>query len=332
MRAVRALSALLLAAGLAAQEEASTLYLLAGQARMVVVADVMARTDPDPGTHETRFQTVLALKGSPAAQFALREPAGPCCGRALEDLQVTARAVLFLTERDGMLQPCAGVRGVAAPDAATVQHVRALLAAGPGAGVLPVLAAGLQSPVLRVRRDAGMALAYLPALGNADAAVRAAIATATTDLLARDEAQTDAPYLVSAASRLQLVEVLPALAQTWVRAGRADLRSLVQGALPHFPPAAAASATLAAMTDEEGTRVRAADLLACLPPADARGPLLQLLRNQPTTRVQLAACRVLLAHGASAADLQGLVPAAVLDAVPAVPPRPKLRNVTETPR
>src|SRR5207244_8637157 len=47
-----------LAAGLRAQEEASTLYLLAGQARLVVVADVLARTDPDPDTHETLFRTV----------------------------------------------------------------------------------------------------------------------------------------------------------------------------------------------------------------------------------------------------------------------------------
>src|SRR5207244_9168891 len=104
------------------------------------------------------------------------------------------------------------------------------LAAGNGAAALPVLAAGLQSSVVRVRRDAGMALSVLPALGAADGAVRAAVFAAASDLLGRDTADTDAPYLVAAAARLQLVELLPTLVDAWVRRGRTDLRALMQGA------------------------------------------------------------------------------------------------------
>jgi hypothetical protein len=315
-----------LAADSRAQEEASTLYLLAGQARIVVVADVLARTDPDPDTHETLFRTMLPLKGEPAVRFAIREPSGACCGRALEALLPGMRALLFLSEQEGALHLCAGARGTAEPGQDTVQHVRRLLAAN-GAAVLPVLGAGLQSPAVRVRRDAGMALSVLPSLGSADGPVRAAVLAAATDVLARDTADTDAPYLVAAAARLQLVELLPTLVEAWVRRGRTDLRALVQGALPRFPAPAAVAAIGAAMPAEEDARVRAVDLLGCLPAAEARGLLVAVLRAEPTTRVQLAACRVLRAHGATATELQGLVPAAVLDVVPPAPPRPKLRNV-----
>lgn len=310
---------------LPAQEEASTLVLLGQQATAVVLADVL-RSDPGTVTHETVFRTVSALKGEVTPHFSVREPAGACCGRALCGLLPGMRALLFLAECEGALHLCAGARGVAEPDLQTVQHVQRLLAA-PGVAALPVLADGLSSPSLRVRRDAAMSLGNVATLPAADTTVRAAIVAAARGLLGNPTATTDLPYLVTAAARLQAVELLPDLVGCWVAGERRDLQGLVQTSLSRFPASSVVPAIAAAMTDE-ATRLRAIGLLAGLADASARAALVQVLRQEATPRVQLAACKALLARGATAQELGGLVPAAVLDAVRSTgPSRPKLRNV-----
>lgn len=322
----------LLPAALSAQEEASTLVQLAAGADVVVVADVLARTDPDPERHELRFRTVRLLKGDLPERFTLQEPAGACCGRALFAMLPGTGQLLFLQRRDGALHLLTGARGAASPAAAQVEHVRQLLAATTAPQRLAVLGAGLHSEHERVRRDAVLALAAdadLPAAAPALRAAVAALAEQAFDAVVPDAAL---PHLVTVGARLAEPRVLQLLVEGWVRHERADLRRLGETGIRGFAPDAAAAAVARAMPADEAGRLRGIDLLACLPADASRPVLLQLLRTAPLPRIQVRACRLLLQNGTDAAELGPLVPAEIVALARELDLPPRLRAVRPEPR
>jgi hypothetical protein len=313
----------LLAGGLRAQEEAATLARLCDEATAVAVVDVLAHTDPDPSTHEVRFRAREVLKGSIPAQFAIREPSGACCGRALFGVLPGTRHLLFLDLVEGAWHLRAGARGLAGAEPALRAHVARLLASA-GPERLLALAQALDSDHDRVRRDAAMALASAPGLEAGAEPVRAALAAAAGRALATLQADSVLPYLVLAAARVGADSVLPTLVDAWVLDGRAELRVLVSSTLTRFGDARAAAAVAARMRGDGAQRLRAAELLGALDSEEARSALLGLLGDDPDPRLRVRACELLLRQGVGKGTLRRHAGAQVLELAErraAVPPR-----------
>ncbi len=320
-----ALAAAFAATFLPAQEDATTLAGLCGDAGLVVLVDVLARIDPTPDTHAMRFAPRLVLKGQDPGLFEVREPAGACCGRTLFGLLPGSRHLLFLRAHDGAFHLQGGARGLAGGDAATVGHVQALLAAD-GAARTALLASTLEHGDARLRRDAALSLWRLPELASAPPAVRQAVERAA--LVALDgPADSVLPYLTAAAARSGSTAVLEGLIDAYVTGERSELRQLLRTGLPAFGEEQAAAALAARLPRDDDGRMRGIALLADLDCRPARAALVQVLRARPGPRVQLTAARVLLAQGEQPANLLPLVPQAVLEAAALPPPPPPLRVI-----
>lgn len=318
-------TALLLPA-LAAQDEATTLQQLAQRADAVVVATVLRASDPSPEFHRLEFRRDAVLGGAVAAEFALLEPAGRCCGRALWSLAPGQQRLLFLQRQGPTLHVLAGERGVAPAAPQLLAHVRDLLAArDDAAATADLLATALQLGDSRVRDDAILAL---PALPTAPAPARATpgLLAALSDEL--PQASTLLPALLATTRRLQVTEAAPLLVPTCLTTTREDVAALTRATLQALPPDPVYAGLLQYWPESDAARLRAAELLTGLDGVRA-APLLQRLLTETTTpRVCLAAAEGLLIHGAAPATLQARVAAPVLElAQRRLQARPRFSNV-----
>ncbi len=298
-------------AGLAAQQQASTVFALQQRAPIVVAATALEATDPSPEWHRLSFRSDEVLRGAPGAMFELREPAGRCCGRALFTLVPGATYLLFLERGDHGLAMLAGDRGAIALTPPLFAHVRALLANGTDpAASARVLAAALDHPEPRVRDDAAMALATLTGLRR-DPIVHARVLAALTAQLPMPT--TRLPSLAIAAARTDPVDAAATLVPIYLDAASPDAVRTLLPVLLQLPATSLGNAIAGNGPTTEPALVRALELLARTP-APANLPLLdRLLTTANTPRVALAAAEALLAHGRSVATLRGQVPPAVLD-------------------
>ncbi len=297
------------AAGIRAQEEASTLSALAARADVVAVATATAATDPSPEWHRLEFRTEAALHGSPPATFALLEPAGRCCGRALFQLVPGTEYLLFLERRGPLLHPIAGDRGVVLATADVITHVRALAASADPAARARVLAGGLDAATPRIRDDAALALGALPGLGT-DAFVRARVHQALAAQLPMPT--TRLPALTAAAVRCG-DDAAALLLPYYLATADADTERVLQRALLQVPAAALGAAIAVAAPATDDARVRALELLAAAPAVENLPLVDQLLAGATAPRVALAASEALLAAGRDPSTLTTRVPRAVLE-------------------
>ncbi|MGE3173084.1 MAG: hypothetical protein AB7O97_10710 [Planctomycetota bacterium] len=300
-----------LAALLPAQQQATTLALLSQQAAVVAVARATAATDPSPEWHRVEFRTVEVLRGAVDESFALLEPAGRCCGRALFAVEPGQELLLFLDRRGAALHPRAGDRGVLPAEPAVLAHVRDLLAAaGDDAATAGALTAGLSSPTLRVRLDAALTLPALPRL-VADATGRDRVFAALR--ACAQVPDTALPALAAAAVRLDGARAALELLPPYLGATDPGVVRALGAALTSLPAHALGTALAAAPLSTPDQQVRAAELLAAVPDATHVARLDRMLASAPTPRVTLAVTEALLAHGARPESLALRVPAVVLD-------------------
>ncbi|HEX6810244.1 MAG TPA: hypothetical protein VF384_01360 [Planctomycetota bacterium] len=301
--------ALLLTAPAAAQEQATALATAARAAAAVVRATVVEATDPSPEWHRVQFRSVEVLKGAPGATFTLLEPAGACCGRSLFALQPGQACLLFLRRSGAVLHPFGGSRGVL-PDAPDiVEHVRAVLQTSSDRELASLLARNLAHAEPRIADDAAHALAVLPAL-ELTTVERRLLAEALTDAARRGVART-AP-LLEAAVRVHDAALLDELVPAYLGAERADLAALLRNGLARCSPAEVSFRLPMHVGAHEARALRAAELLAELPAADARQALLTMLQGPNAPRVQLCLAEGLLAAGVRGEQLTSMLPAPVL--------------------
>ena len=302
--------ALALVSAPAAQDQATTLLECGRRADVVVRATVLAATDPSPEFHRLRFARTELLKGTVGATFELLEPAGACCGRALFALQPGEAVLLFLRRTGAVLHPFGGARGVVADDAGVLAAVRELLAADDDATRAARLVIQLGHGDPRVAADAAHALATLPTL-QLDAAQRSAVAAALQ--LAAQRHRTTLPPLLDAALRTADAAALDQLLPTYLGAARDDTAALLRRRLARLAPTTLASRLPGLVGDDTSRQLRAAELLAELPPAEGAGTLQTLLATTPCPRVKLCCSRALLDAGADLAELAAFVPAPILE-------------------
>lgn len=297
------------AAPLGAQDQATTLLACAQQAPVVVRATVLSIVDPTPEWHRLQFRTDEVLKGEVPSGFTLLEPAGACCGRALFSLQPGDACLLFLARTGAVLHPFGGGRGVLPDDAAIVAHVRSLLVAAPG-DLASVLAAALAHAELRIAADAAQALAALPAL-HLSATARERVRT--TLLAALERGETVSAPLVEVAVRLRDGDLVRDLLPTYLTTARADQAELMARAFLRHDPALLLTTAPALAAGDPARELRAAELLARLPAADAGPTLRSMLATTSCPRVKLCAAEALLAAGARPDELSASTPAVVLE-------------------
>lgn len=294
-------------AALPGQDQATTLLAGLRAADAVVVAQVVAASDPSPEWHRLEFATITVLKGPMPATFALLEPAGACCGRSLFTLQPEATCVLFLRRQGPAWHPWGGSRGVLPANGGLVAHLQSLQQAGSGPVLATRLVQALASDDPRIADDAAHALAALPhlTLGATD---RAALTGALQQALTLRT--TRAAALADAAARVADAPLLDALLPLYLDAARDDQARLLRSALRRSAPATLGERLPMFVTgDQRG--VRAAELLLELPTESARTSLGVLLRNAPHPRVQLCVVQGLLANGDRGRALAAAVPEAV---------------------
>lgn len=295
--------------GATAQDQATTLLANSQRAEVVVLATVVAASDPSPEWHRLEFRTDELLKGRSGADFAVLEPAGACCGRSLFALQPGAACLLFLQRRGATLHPLGGSRGVLAADPELTAHVRALLAAPDAAATAALLAGGLQSPLPRIADDAAHALAGLPTLAL-DRSRRAAVAEALGHAV-RTRLAT-AASLVEVAVRIADAPMLDTLLPLYLDQERADQASLLREGLARCAADELLARLPMHLRNDEAGELRAAELLGRLP-AEHGGPALRrLLTTTHSPRVQLRVTETLLDQGAATSTLPTQLPAPVL--------------------
>ena len=320
-------AALLLAAlPASAQSEASTLHQLVHRADAVVVATVLGASDPSPDFHRLQFRTDDVLAGTLGSEFALLEPAGRCCGRALWTLAPGQQRLLFLQRTGPTLHGLGGERGITVAEPRLLDHVRALLARRHDApGTANLLAAALQHGDRRIRDDAILTLPALTATPDPVRATPALLAALADEL---PHASTLLPALLASTQRLQITEAAQLLVPACLTTPHADVAELARVTLIALPADPVFAALGQHWPDRDATRLRAAELLTGLDGPRA-APLLQRLVTETTTpRVCLAATEGLLRHGATPAALQARVPAAVLElAQRRLQTRPRFANV-----
>jgi hypothetical protein len=296
--------------GLPAQQQATTLADLAGRAGVIAVATALRSADPSPDESRIVFRSDELLRGAPGPEFAVSEPAGRCCGRALPAIAPGDRVLLFLQGTGPVLHPLGGDRAAMPADAELLVHVRALLAAPDDAAKTRLLLQALQSQQARVRADAELALPARPAFA-ALPADREALFAALADELRRGS--TRAPALAAAAVRFCGEAALPPLLDLYLGTAADDQASALRRALLAAEPAARTNALLGQALGDDARRLRACELLQAAPDAAALPLLDALLRPGSTPRIALAAAEALLAAGAPASSLAGRAPEPVLE-------------------
>jgi hypothetical protein len=298
-----------LAAALAAQQQATTLADLAARASVIAVATALRFADPSPDTSRIVFRCDEVLRGAAGPEFAVSEPAGRCCGRALPAIAPGDRVLLFLQGSGPLLLPLGGDRAAMPADAELVAHVRALLQAPDAASTTRLLLQALQSQQPRVRADAELALPARPAFA-AGAADREALLAALADELHRGS--TRAPALAAAAVRFGGAPALPPLIDLYLGAAADDQATALRRVLLAAEPAARTDALLGRTLGDDVRRLRACELLQMAPDPAALPLLDALLQPGSTPRIALAAAEALLAAGVPAASLAGRAPEPVL--------------------
>lgn len=227
-------------AALRGQQEATTLAALSIKADSIVVATAIAATDPSPNFHRIEFRTEQNLKGTVNGSFAVLEPAGRCCGRALGTLAIGDRVLAFLSQRGGALHPLGGDRGVIQTSDALVLHVQSLLQSATPDPKGNVLASALASTDARVRADAALSLAQMP-IATLDAASQAKVLTALEQELAAGTNRI--PALVTASIRFLGDAAAPTLVRAYVHTPAEDhALALSRGLLQLSPVACTPSA------------------------------------------------------------------------------------------
>lgn len=303
------LLAALLPGPMPAQDQATTLLAAARAADLVVLATVVAATDPSPDWHRLQFRRDAVLKGEIGPYFALQEPAGQCCGRSLFALTIGDARLMFLRRVGPTLHPFGGARGVLPVTAPVRNHVAALLAATDDAARARLCAAALTDAEPRIADDAAHALAAMPTL-----VLSPADRTLVAEALVADvqRGHTRAAALADVVARLGDPATVDALLPLYLGASRPDQAALLQRALLRTSPQLVATRLPLFLTGEREPALRAARLLAALPAADAQATMAALLRREQSPQVKLHLCEGLLAAGVPRADLAPLVPAPVL--------------------
>jgi hypothetical protein len=319
-----------LAGALRGQDDRSTLLALLEGASTVAVARAVTVDDRDSAHLRVTFAVEERLHGPDVGPIVLSEPRGRGCGRAFTAVVAGQRFVLCVREDDGALALSAGgARALPRASAAVVQHVRALLAAAPGAGRLAVLLAALSAGDERVRTDAALALSSLPALEQADASQRAVIAAALAAALAED-ART-MPSLLLAAARLRLREAIAAVLPRYLAGQHGAAEHLLRDSMLRIGGETVAREIAARLPDlrEPLARARATTLLLEIDDDGARAPLLELLRTADERGTKLRACAGLLRLGVDGAALQPHADAELLELAQraAAPSRPRFRSI-----
>ena len=295
-------------AALRGQQEATTLAALSNKADSIVVATAVAATDPSPEFHRVEFRTEQTLKGPVAGNFAVIEPAGRCCGRALSTLAVGDRVLAFLSLRGGALHPLGGDRGVLRASDGLVTHVQDLLQPASSERKGALLANALASTEPRVRADAALALAQLPAV-PLDSASHAKVLAALDQEIAAGSNRI--PALVTASVRFVGDAAAPALVRAYVRADAEDRALAVARGLLQLSAVAIHQALAAEVLADEAAQQRACALASAKPDPISIPMLTRMLDAHP--RVALAAAEALLATGVAPATLAPRTDAAVLD-------------------
>ncbi|MFK7739648.1 MAG: hypothetical protein AB8H80_04930 [Planctomycetota bacterium] len=309
------------------QDQATTLARLAARADVVVDATVADIAQPNAAMLLVQMRKNALLKGSlPSAAFALTEPAGRCCGRALFGLQPGDRCLVFLRRTGAMLHPLGGGRGVLPWTAARANHAGALLAtAANPAALAHQLALTLSSEDPRLRSDAAMALAALPEL-NLTSMDRLRVRTALSESVQRGHVHT-AP-LADVAGRLADATMVDTVLPLFLDAAQQDQAALLQRALLRLPPELVVERMPSFVQPNRGNNLRAAQLLTRLPSQIGRSAMTSLLQSDCHPQVQLHLCEGLLAAGVARSTLQPLVPKVVLElAQTRQITRPVFRNI-----
>jgi hypothetical protein len=262
---------------LPAQEASCTL------ADLIATSDVIAtaRTDGIVRGQGDRqlvaFTAQQVLAGSTPPSFALDEPAGESCGRALFGLAPGEYLLFLVRENGGLHLTVRNRRALLALEDDLLAHVTALLGAATEGERVALLAAALASPSPRARHDAALALARSPALEGAAAADRARIAAALADRMAKRAG--DASALLLAAERLRLAAALDFLVEPYLSGAHDFAAPLLERVIPQLGGEAAAQAIATHLPADRAGRLRAARLLARLPAAASRAPLMRIARE-----------------------------------------------------
>lgn len=291
-----------------AQDQATTLLAASRRADVVVRATVLGASDPTPDWHRLQFQRNAVLKGQVGEQFVLLEPSGACCGRVLFTLQPGDEVLLFLVRQGSTLHPFGGSRGVATPTPTTLAHVQALLAANDDQALAAVLAGALSAPDVRIAADAAHALTTLSTLPLGTTGREHVAAALHTALL---DGRTSAASLCEVAARLGDSAIVDTLLPHYLGGARREQQEMLQRTLLRCQSSEVTTRLPLFVDDSTAQNVRAAQLLAQLPTAEARHGLERLLQLHPHPRVQLCLVESLLATGARGAELAASAPPAV---------------------
>lgn len=306
----RLIALLLASALLSAQEQATTLSRLAGQAAIVATARVLGSDAAPPDLLRVEFGTTAILHGAVSQRFVLLEPAGLCCGNALQQLLPGIEYLLFLERRGPLLHPLGGDRGVMPAEGAVLEHVRALLAAGDAIERAELLAAALDSATPRIAADAALALAMVPDLPRSSRFRDRVLAAMTREL---DRASAHAPALVDAAIRIGGPDATARLVAHYLTEQRSGPRRLLTSGLQQLDGEAVRQSLLVQLPADATGRLRVAELLLAIPSVQNRPLLDRLLAEDPPPRLQLALAEAMLVAGVPLAELRARMPAPVLE-------------------
>ena len=302
--------ALALAGALAAQNQATTLTSLCQRADVVVVATVAGSTEPVPGLLRLTLQTKQTLKGSISQTFALTEPAGRCCGRALFTMPVGTTGILFLDRIGPTLHTLGGGRGVLAATPDLLAHTQALLQSSTNQALTHTLANNLSHHEPRIAHDAAHALAALPKL-VLTSLERSNVTLALTASVQRGSTATAA--LADVAARLGDARMIDSIMPIYLDARREDQASLLRKALVRCAPEVVAERVPIFVGRTRRANLRAAELLTKMPAYQAHAAMTDLLSRSSHPQVKMHLCEGFLEAGVTAASLQPLVPKAVLE-------------------
>lgn len=311
------------ASALPAQQQATTLFTLAESADVVVIATAIAASDPSVDFHRIEFHTDQVLKGSAGESFAILEPAGRCCGRALSAMTIGDQVIAFLDYRGPGLHPLGGSRGISLATPEIVAHVRQLLAAQNQKSYGEILASGLSNPDQRVRIDAALALAALPSTRLGATANQQILSALQIELQA---ASASLPAMIDASVRFLGDAAATTLVQSLLTTDDDSVSNLMTRGLARLSGDSVHQSLMVAALPNPLAQQRACELAACIPNALSL-PMLRILLTQ-SPRVALAASEALLANGVSAESIAPLTDSEVLKvAVERHSQLPKLRVV-----
>lgn len=308
-----------------AQDQATTIARLCQQANVIVQATVQGSAHPTPELHRLTLQPTHVLKGTVGNTFSLIEPAGQCCGRALFSLSIGDKRILFLKRVGPTLHTLGGGRGVLPATADLRQHVQDLLAAPSANATAHLLAANINHSEPRIADDSALALAIHPNL-SLTLTERAALTTSLQHSVQHGLTRTAA--LSDVAARLGDANMVDSVVPVFLQANRTDQALLLRKALTRCPPQLLADRLPMHVGTSRRANLRAAQLLAEMPPAAAHGAMATLLQQPNHPQVQLQLCEGLIGAGVAPATLSPMVPAPVLQLAQArLKKRPTFRNI-----